>query len=97
MTSFLVMLALNSAYAGERLNEKPWLLGSYLGSADTVTLDKEIQVKGYYDNYLGIYVEATAGDEDKKWLFKISTRQSVISVNDEFVKKNKLKVYTQLK
>ena len=91
MNLFVLSLALGTALGGERLDEKPWNLGSYLGFVESITLDKKVSVPGLNDNN-DLYVEATTPDGERPWFFQISTSGSVISVSDEFVKSNNLKV-----
>ena len=91
MNLFVLSLALGTAFGGERLDEKPWNLGSYLGYIESVTLDKTIGVPGLVENNQ-LYLEAQVPDGDRSWFFKVSTTSSVISVSDEFVKSNGLKV-----
>ena len=85
-------LTLGSAFARDRMDEKPWSLGQYLGNVDSVTLDKKIEVDGLVHKN-SLYLEAKVGEEDRSWYFKISTASAGISVSDEFVKANNLTVY----
>ena len=58
MNLFVLSLALGTAFGGERLDEKPWNLGSYLGYIESVTLDKTIGVPGLVENNPNLYLEA---------------------------------------
>ena len=87
-------LTLSNAFARERMDEKPWSLGQYLGNVDSITLDKKIDVDGLIHKN-NLYLEAKVGEEDRSWYFKISTSSAGISVSDDFVKANNLKVQTR--
>ena len=94
MNLFILSLALGTAFGDERLDEKPWNLGSYLGFVESISIDKTVSVPGFFDN-VGephLYVKAKTPDEERPWFFQISTSSSIISVSDEFVNSNKLKV-----
>jgi len=94
MNLFVLSLALGTAFGGERLDEKPWNLGSYLGYVESISIDKTVDIPGLLDTVKDhhIYIEANTPDEERPWFFQISTTSSVISVSDEFVKSNNLKV-----
>jgi len=91
MNLFVLSLALGTAFGDERLDEKPWKLGSFLGSVESISLDKSTSVPGLTDNNT-LYLEANVPDSDRSWYFTVSTSSAVISVSDEFVKSNNLKV-----
>ena len=91
MNLFVLSLALGTAFGGERLDEKPWNLASYLGFVESVSLDKKVSVPGLSDKN-DLYIEATTPDGERPWFFQVSTSSSVISVSDEFVNSNNLEV-----
>ena len=91
MNLFVLSLTLGTAFGGERLDEKPWNLGSYLGFVESVSLDKKVSVPGLIDKH-NLYIEAKTPDNDRSWYFQVSTESTMISVSDEFVKSNNLKV-----
>jgi tetratricopeptide (TPR) repeat protein len=91
MTLFILSLALGTAFGRERLDEKPWKLGTYLGSVQDINLEKKIEVPGLIHKNI-LYLESKSGENERSWFFKVSTSSSTISVSDEFVKANNLKV-----
>jgi tetratricopeptide (TPR) repeat protein len=91
MTFIVLSLALGTAFGRDRMDEKPWKLGSYLGSVAEITLDQKIEVPGLIHNNI-LYLDSKTSDDGRSWFFKVSTSSSSISVSDEFVKANKLKV-----
>ena len=94
MNLLVLSLALGTAFGDERLDEKPWNLGTYLGFVESISIDKTVTVPGLLGtkNDPHLYIEAKIPDEERPWFFKVSTASSVISVSDEFVKSNNLKV-----